>query len=173
MEPQPDEQAVRSRADLVTAIILVLLGVAVVYMSWTMPRLEARRIHPSTIPGLVPFFLGAALTLCGSLLALRSWRMDAPGGWHGLARLLVSWQAVRVAGVLGLALVFTLLLVGWLPFWAAAMIFIFSFIVLFETVLADEPIPLVRSALWALGIAVVAGGGIFYVFERIFLVRLP
>ena len=173
LENPSDEIAIRARADLIAALVLVALGLVVVYMSWTMPRLEARRIHPATIPGLVPLCLGVALTLCGSLLALRSWRISAPGGWHGLARLLVSWQAFRVGAVLTLALVFTLVLVGWLPFWAAAMIFIFSFIVLFETVLADEPIPLLRSALWALGIALVAGGGIFYVFERVFLVRLP
>src|SRR5690606_21522898 len=109
----------------------------------------------------------------GGLLAWRSWRIEAPGGWQGLAQLLLSWQAFRVGAVLVLALVFTLVLVGWLPFWLAAMLFIFTFIVLFETVLADQPIPLLRSALWALGVAVLAGGGIAYAFTRIFLIRLP
>ncbi|MHA6689419.1 tripartite tricarboxylate transporter TctB family protein [Devosia sp. A449] len=173
MTIQPDEQGVRARADLVAAIVLVALGLAVFYMSWTMPRLEARRINPATIPGLVPMILGAVLTLLGGLLAWRSWRIEAPDGWRGLAQLLVSWQAFRVGAVLGLALVFTLVLVGWLPFWLAAMLFIFTFIILFETVLADQPIPLLRSALWALGVAVVAGGGIAYAFTRIFLIRLP
>src|SRR5690606_27508065 len=47
-----NEAAIRARADLITAIVLVLLGLAVTYASWTMDRLEVRRIHPSTIPGL-------------------------------------------------------------------------------------------------------------------------
>jgi putative tricarboxylic transport membrane protein len=80
---------------------------------------------------------------------------------------------LRVFVILGLALVFTLGLMGRMPFWLAAGLFIFAFIVLFETVLADEPKPLISSLLWALSIAILGGGGVYYVFERIFLVRLP
>lgn len=167
------EDATRARADLITAVVLVILGIAVVYASVTMDRLEVRRIHPSTIPGLVPMFLGAALTVCGTLLALRSWRLQTAGSGAALVRTLLSWQAVRVLTILALALVFTLGLMGRMPFWLAAGIFIFAFIVLFETILADEPKPLVSTLLWATGIAAVGGGGIWYVFERIFLVRLP
>ncbi|MFN4211974.1 MAG: hypothetical protein ACK4G5_15505, partial [Devosia sp.] len=60
--------AIRARADLITAVVLIALGLLVTYLSWTMPRLEARRIHPATIPGLVPIMLGVLLTLCGGLL---------------------------------------------------------------------------------------------------------
>lgn len=168
-----NEAAIRARADLITAIVLVLLGLAVTYASWTMDRLEVRRIHPSTIPGLVPIFLGIGLTLCGSLLLYRSWRLARPGSGAALLHALFSWGAVRVLSVLGLALVFTLVLMGRMPFWLAAGLFIFTFIMLFETILADQPKPLVATLLWALGIAAVGGGGIWYVFERIFLVRLP
>lgn len=176
LQPSADDstdRAIRARADLLTAVVLVGLGLAVVYLSWTMPRLEARRIHPATIPGLVPLMLGAMLTLCGALLGLRSLRLEAQGGWNGLARLFRTQQARRVLAVLALALVYTLVLVGWLPFWAASMIFIFSFIMLFEVYLTDTPIPLWRSVLWAMAIAIVGGGGIYLAFARIFLVRLP
>jgi hypothetical protein len=171
--PAPTEDAARVRADLVTALLLVALGLAVSYFSWTMDRLEVRRINPATIPGLVPMILGAALTLCGALLAVRSWRIDKKGGGAALLRALVSWQSMRVLAILALALVFTLVLMGRMPFWLAAGLFIFTFIVLFETAMADEPKPLVATLLWALGIAAAGGGGIWYVFERIFLVRLP
>jgi len=171
--PAPSEAAVRARADLLTALVLVALGLAVLYLSWTMDRLEVRRIHPSTIPGLVPLVLGAALSLCGALLAWRSWRLATPGSGAALLRVLLSWTALRVAVVLALALVFTLGLVGRMPFWLAAGLFIFAFILLFETVLADEPRPFLVSLFWALAIAVAGGGGIYYVFGRIFLVRLP
>ena len=167
------DEGVRARADLLTALILVGLGCVVIYLSWTMPRLEARRIHPSTIPGLVPFFLGIGLAFCGGLLALRSWRIQAPGGWQGLFGLLKTREALRVGVLLALALVHTLVLVGLIPFWAAAMLFIFAFIMIFETWLSDGPAEPLKSALWALAIAVVGGGGIYLVFERIFLVRLP
>jgi hypothetical protein len=167
------EDATRARADLITSIVLIVLGVAVFYFSWTMDRLEVRRISPATIPGLVPMILGVALTLCGSLLAWRSWRIQIPGSGAALLSQLVSWPAIRVLAVLGLALVFTLVLMGRMPFWLAAGIFIFTFIVLFETVLADTPKPLVATLLWAVGIAAVGAGGIWYIFERIFLVRLP
>lgn len=167
------EQAIRARADLITAFVLVALGLVIFYLSWTMPRLEARHIHPATIPGLVPLILSMALTLCGALLALRSWRIEAEGGWRGLAGIFRTRQALRVFVILGLALIHTLILVGWLPFWAAAMLFIFAFIMIFETWLADTPANPLSSLAWAIAIAVLGGGGIYLVFERIFLVRLP
>lgn len=175
MDSQTDagENALRARADLLTAIVLVALGVAVFYLSWTMPRLEARRINPSTIPGLVPIALSIALTILGALLAWRSWRIEAPGGWQGLAAALTGAAARRVWVVLALALIHTLVLVGWLPFWAAGMLFIFSFILVFELWLTHGPVTPLRSLLWATAIAVIGGGGIYLVFERIFLVRLP
>lgn len=173
MQEHADETATRARADLLTALLLVALGLVLFYLSWTMPRLEARRIHPSTIPGLVPIALSAALTLCGGLLAWRSWRLPAQGGWSALGKAVTGKAARRVGAVLALALLHTLVLVGWLPFWAAAMLFIFSFIVVFELWLTDGPLTPLRSLVWAAIIAVVGGGGIYFVFERIFLVRLP
>ena len=171
--PDEDRDPARIRADLITAIVLVVFGLTVTYFSWTMDRLEVRRIHPATIPGLVPLFLGIGLTFCGGLLGLRSARLDVKGGGAALIRLLVSWQAVRVLAVLGLALVYTLGLVGRLPFWLATAIFVFSFIAVFETVLADRPGSLPRTLIWALVVALGAGFGIHYVFGEIFLVRLP
>jgi hypothetical protein len=163
----------RIRADLIAALVFIALGLVVTYFSWTMDRLEVRRIHPSTIPGLVPLILGMMLTLCGGLLAIRSVRLDVRGGGAALVRALVSWQAVRVFAVLGLALVYTLVLVGRVPFWLASALFVFSFITLFETVLADRAESLPRTLIWALLVALGAGLGVQYVFGEIFLVRLP
>lgn len=169
----PSDDVVRARADLIAAIVLVALGLAVTYFSWTMDRLEVRRIHPSTMPGLVPLFLGVALTLCGGLLTVRSARLSHPGAGPALIRLLLSWPTMRVLSVLALALVFTLGLVGHMPFWLASSLFIFVFIVLFETVLADTPGSLPRTLIWGAVVALGAGVGIYYVFGQIFLVRLP
>ncbi len=173
MQTQNDEASGKASADLLMALVLVALGLAVFYFSWTMPRLEVRRIHPSTIPGLVPIFLGAGIALCGALLAWRSYRLLTPGSWAALGRILTSFAARRALIALAMGLFYALVLVGTLPFWAASGLFIFSFIVVFEVWLADPPTPLWRSMLWAALIAAVAGGGIYFVFARIFLVRLP
>lgn len=167
------EDAIRVRADVITALVWIALGLTITYLSWTMDRLEIRRIHPSTIPGLVPLFLGAGLTLCGVLLAMRSVRLEVKGAGAALLRLLLSWPSVRVGAVLAMALFYTLVLVGRMPFWLASALFIFTFIVLFETVLADRPGSLRRTLFWAFVVALAAGIGVHYVFGQVFLVRLP
>ena len=41
-------------ADRLTAIVLLVIGLALLVGGWTMDRLEVRQIHPASIPGLVP-----------------------------------------------------------------------------------------------------------------------
>jgi len=173
MRTETGEQGVRARADLITAIVLVAVGLFVFYHSYNMPRLEARRVHPSTIPGLVPMLLGLALVMLGGLLGWRAWRIEAPGGWRGLIGLFGTMAAARVFAAILLVLVFTLGLMGWLPFWAASIIFIGAFTLTFEVLLSDAPLPFGRSLFWASATAIVCGGGIYYLFAEIFLVRLP
>lgn len=167
------EQGIAARADLITAIVLVAVGLFLFYESFTMPRLEARRIQPFTFPGLVPMLLSAVLTGLGVMLGIRAWKIKAPGGWTALLSLFGSMQAARVTAAAFLVLVFTLGLIGRIPFWAASMLFIFTYIITMEVVLTNEPVRLGRSAFWALVTAIVCGGGIYYLFASIFLVRLP
>lgn len=161
------------RADLLAGLFFIVLGAAILYGSWTMPRLEVRRIHPMTVPGLVPGLLSIALIVCGSILAFRSWRAPAPGGWSELGRAVVSEAARRALAVIVLVLIYTLGLVGLVPFWAATAAFVFAFIVVFEIWLATVKRPWVASLLWAAGLAVTASAAVTLVFERAFLVRLP
>lgn len=67
------------RADLVAAVLWVVLGTAVVAMAASMDRLERLGINPYTIPGLVPALLGSALVVFGVVLGIRAWRTPAPG----------------------------------------------------------------------------------------------
>lgn len=173
MQSEENEQGIRRRADLVSAVVLVIIGLLIFYLSYEMPRLEARRIHPSTIPGLVPMILGAALAALGLALGIGAWRAEAAGNWSDFFRIFRTRAAARVGAGLGLVLIYALGLVGLMPFWAASMLFIFVFIITMEVFLAVEPVPLLRSALWALITAVVCGGGIYYLFAVLFLVRLP
>ena len=162
------------RADLLTGVVLLVLGVAVIWMSWEMPRLEVRRIHPATVPGLVPGLLGIALAICGAILTLRSVRVAGDGaGWRGFGGQVLTPEAARVGTTLALALIYALVLVGWLPFWAATTLFVFTFIVVFERVFVVSPLPLWRTLLTAAIQAVLVGVTVSLVFELGFLVRLP
>ena len=161
------------RADLLTAIVFIVLAAAMLYGSWTMDRLEVRRIHPFTAPGVVPGLLSAALLLCGIVLAIRSLRLPAPGGWTSLAAAVTSGAAGRVGMVLVLTLTYTLGLVGLVPFWLATGLFVFAFILVFELWLAEPRRRLAQSLPWALGLAIATAAIVTLVFERAFLVRLP
>ncbi|NYS26167.1 tripartite tricarboxylate transporter TctB family protein [Rhodobacteraceae bacterium 2376] len=162
------------RADLLTGVILLVIGVAVAWASWEMPRLEVRRIHPATVPGLVPGLLGIALAICGAILAARSVRVAADGaGWRRFGATFLTTSAARVAATMVLALGYALVLVGWLPFWAASAAFVFAFIVLFERVFASSPHPLWRTVLTAGVQAIIVGVTVSVVFQTGFLVRLP
>lgn len=160
-------------ADLITAVLLVGAGVFIFLEAYNMPRLEARRIEPLTIPGLVPMALAAALVILAAMLAWRSVRTVDRSSWPDLLSILRSREALR-AGAAGLAiLILSLVMIGRMPFWLASMLFIFGFIILLEVFLSDEPVPLLHSAAWAAVTAIVAGGGIYLLFAQIFLVRLP
>jgi putative tricarboxylic transport membrane protein len=171
-----DDQSTRHmvRADLLMGLVLLALGLAVAWMSWEMPRLTTRGIHPATAPGLVPGLLGLALAFCGAILAGRSLHVlgDAPG-WGGFLRLFRTIEAARAASALALAAFYALVLVGWLPFWAATMAFVFAFILVFERGFAQSDHPIWRSVLTAAAQAVVVAVVVTLVFERGFLVRLP
>jgi len=139
-----------------------------------MPRLEVRRIHPATVPGLVPGILGVTLAFCGAILALRSVRASADAaGWRIFGGIFVSPEAGRVGTALALALIYALVLVGTLPFWAATALFVFAFIVTFERAFSISRFPLWRTLLTAAIQAVIVGVTVTLVFELGFLVRLP
>ncbi len=166
-------KAAMNRADLLASLAFLVLGAFVFYGSWTMPRLEARRINPLTAPGLVPGLLSAALIVCGLVLCLRSLRAATPGGWAALRTMVISPMSGRALAVVALALVYTLGLIGLMPFWAATAIFVFCFILVFEVWLAAPRRPLIQSLPWAAGLAVVTAAAVTLAFERAFLVRLP
>ncbi len=60
------------KADFITGIVLILIGVYVIIESWRMPRLEHLQVHPLSVPGLVPAFLAIVIILFAVQLVLRS-----------------------------------------------------------------------------------------------------
>lgn len=163
-----------NRADFLGGVFFVLLGLAIIYMSWTMPRLEMRGIHPSTIPGLVPGLLGILLTICGLLLGIKGFAGSRDKeGWADFWSMFTSTEAKRLAVIAGLTLFYSLGLVGRVPFWLATGLFVFATIVAFEVWFNDNPKPLVRSMIMAAIQAVIVAGVITAIFQYGFLVRLP
>ena len=148
-----------ARADRVTAVILLGLGIAMVWAGWTMDRLEVRRIHPASIPGLVPMLLGVALALCGGLLFRSARDPEANAAQGSLADL--GWAAT-------LCLAYAMVLVGNLPFVLATAIFVAAFLVLFDRDRALGP-RFVTALLYGGGVAAAVAA----LFRYAFLVRLP
>lgn len=159
-------------ADIGVAVILLAIGIAQFVGGLTMDRLEIRKIHPASIPGLVPIFLGlamagmAAMLIVGQMRALRAGTPDTGDGF-------TRDEIRRLGAVGGLCLVYALVLVGNVHFWLASSLFVGVFTALFEPA---GPISRQRRLLRfaAVGVfAVLIGGAISLMFESAFLVRLP
>jgi len=165
-----------ARADLITGIVLILLNLYVIIESWRMPRLEHLKVHPLSVPGIVPAFIGTVLILFGIVLVIRSIKR---GGYRlGFARDRFS-QAIKNPGNQRLMLTTFLtvgyagFLIGTLPYGLATGLFIFVFILLFEW---KRGIPLSqqrKGIITAAVIAILSSAAITFVFERLFLVSLP
>ena len=167
------EPQVGPAAELHDAIGWLLLGGLVVFGSVTMDRLEQQGINKYTVPGLVPGLLGIAMLLLGGVLALRSWRR---GALHAPRAPFDAAEAKRLAIVVALIVVFSVALVGHgLPFWIAAAIYVIASILILQ---APQRARLgrklgVRDVAFAAAVGIGSGVIITYVFQELFLVRLP
>ena len=159
--------------DLRASIGWLALGIAILIGSITMDRLERQNINPYTIPGLLPGLLGIVMILLGVLLGLRSWRrggllMRRPAAARGFVQ--------RLALVLGLIVFYAVVLVGHgLPFWLASAVFVTASIIVLQAPQRHETgrgLSL-RNVAVALAIGLGTGGVVQYVFQALFLVRLP
>lgn len=164
-----------ARRDFYTALVLTAFGAFVLVESIRMPRLEELGVNPYTVPGLVPGVLGVVLMIFGAILLVRSLRQQAPDGAPATASpgdgdsVVVTRLLLAIAVTVGYGAV----LVGWLPFTLATFLFVTGFITLFETRAPDRRRSFVRIASVAAVEGVLVAYAVTFVFERIFLVRLP
>ena len=174
MEAEDDEVA-SPRADLIAAVIWVVFGLAVTIGAWRMDRLEKLSINPYEVPGLVPFFLGCAITVLGVMLLIRAW---AQGGWQApMASATAHDPSLlrHMALVFGGSLFYALVLVGTgLPFILGTFLFITVFIGVLDRQRQGEmgrsaAAQWVRAAIYGCCWSVLVALS----FEYIFLVRLP
>jgi hypothetical protein len=157
-----EEARPSARADLYGGAFWIALGAVIFIASWRMDRLERLGVSYFTAPGLLPGILGLIIIACGVILVARS----LP---EGLARqqrppLLFNRETLSRVGVtLALCLAFAIGLVGHgTPFWLAAALYLFAQIAVLEK-------KLLRAAL----VAPLAAVTIAFLFQYVFLVRLP
>jgi hypothetical protein len=166
---RPPSARTMVKADFVTGMIFVALGVATVIESLRMPAFVELHAEPYTAPGIVPGLLGAALALLGALLSTRAVAalpraQDGEGVDH-------AWPQIGAA--FALCVGYAGVLVSRVPFELATFLFILAFILTFE--LWDERLRprWRRQTTIAVAIAASISFGISYVFREIFLIRLP
>ena len=162
----------RRTVDSAVASILMVAGLAQLWGGFTMERLEIRRIHPASIPGLVPMFLGAAMFILAIIVFVASRREAAPKpddteNTFGVAEIRSFVVVALLAGIYALGLV------GNVHFWLASSLFVFTFIMVAEWQRLETNAARIRMGAIAAAIAVIVTGGISYMFETGFLVRLP
>ncbi|MAQ82817.1 MAG: hypothetical protein CMH12_06255 [Maritimibacter sp.] len=158
-------------ADRITAATLFALGAAMTWGGFVMDRLEIRQIHPASIPGLVPMILGAAMMLCATLLALSTRGLSAPDGTPDEGDAQGNWHDFGFAAAW--SCIFALLLVGTLPFAAAAAIYIMVFSGWYAWQAEDGQGRNAKRLILIAVYAVAVGVGVAALFRYGFLVRLP
>ncbi|MBW6398224.1 tripartite tricarboxylate transporter TctB family protein [Roseomonas sp. HJA6] len=157
------------RADLITAAVLFTLGVAIVQQAIAMPRFVEQSGTGLTAPGIVPGFYGVMIALLSLGLGLRA---VGRGGWavQGVATAGTGdGRRLAIAALLGV--LYSGVLVGRVPFWAASALFVFAFTTVFEWDQAPER--RLRRIAEAATIGLATGITVMLVFENLFLLRLP
>jgi hypothetical protein len=168
------------RGDAAVGIAWAILGALIGVASWRMDRLETMHINPWSAPGLVPGFLGAMMVVFGSALAWKSRASRTAAattgghaGAHADASAPTLSHAPRTLLAAGLCLAFAGGLLGrGLPFVLTAAAFVFVWIVAFQW--RTWPVTgRLRGVATAAAIAIGASAVIAYLFQAVFLVRLP
>ncbi|BBK31715.1 tripartite tricarboxylate transporter TctB family protein [Stella humosa] len=163
------------RTDLMTAIVVLAAALTVIRLALDMPTFTDRGGDPFTAPGIVPGFYGIVLAILGIALAARSIVRGAlrPGGGYVPSTTGFTHSSVsRLAAAVAICLVFSIGLIGRMPFWLAVTLFVTGFILLFEW--QDESTARrVRRVAIAVALGVATGIAVTLVFEKLFLVRLP
>ena len=166
-------------ADRIGGLTWFVFGVAVVYGSWQMDRLESMNIPPSTAPGVVPALQGLGFIAFALILMFRAQKRaivntyaaddttaEAPAEqdfyWK---RILLSWALCVGYGAV--------LLGSGVNYWALTAAFLFLHAVLLDDTEHVPARPTLRRIIVAAIVALSISTVVTLVFRYIFLVRLP
>ncbi len=163
------------KADFVTAVVLIVIGIAILIISIQMPTMADRNQSVFSAPGVVPGFIGVMIILLSFSMLLRSIRKRAIAELREGAipkGSLTQESTKRILTTIVLCLLYAFLL-GKLWFGVPTFAFIFAFILIFEY---DRKKPLsaqVKKLLVAALIAALTTAAVMLVFQKLFLVNLP
>ncbi|RJP64358.1 MAG: hypothetical protein C4535_17480 [Comamonadaceae bacterium] len=160
------EGGTTARSDLWGGAGWTGFGLLIVAASWRMERFESMGAQLYTMPGFVPGMLGGVVLLLGLVLMLRGWRRSLREAAAEPAERLINR---RIAITLVLTLVYAGLLIGRAPFWLVTGLFVAAFVAAF----APEDQAPRRRLLVAVATGVLTSAVVTFVFQHIFLVRLP
>jgi putative tricarboxylic transport membrane protein len=169
----PHEERLAPRTDLWVAAAFLAFSAAILTLAFRMPTYTDQGGQIYTAPALVPSFYGVVIGLLSLWLAVRAIRAGAlePAGTGERRETGNSNARFALAAVLGA--VFIVGLIGRMPFWLAAAIFVAAFVVAFEWRRGLDSRTRARRLGAALLIGLATGILVTLVFERVFLVRLP
>jgi hypothetical protein len=164
------------RADFLTSMILIVVGVAIVWISLEMPRYEDQGGSFLDSPGIVPAMLGILLTALSVVVFIRSIvNKGYKLGWNkaSLTAVLKDTRSVRMLVTIAFGVVYGLVMMRWLHFIAATLIFVFVFIVVFEYDLKKPFAVQWKVPVFAAVMSVATTAAVFGAFQYLFLVNLP
>lgn len=169
MDTPAEGGVVPPASDRLHGPLWVVFGAAVTVGALRIDRLEAQGVEWFAAPGLLPAILGVLMALAGVLISLRAWR-----GAVAPREEAEPGEARRVLVTLGLCLAFAAGLVGrGVPFGVAAGLYLFIHIAMLQWKDRGEAGTRGRGLALAAAVAVGAGLAVPFVFEQLFLVRLP
>jgi hypothetical protein len=183
------------RSEYVSAALFAAFGLIVAVASWRLDRLSNLNINPWSAPGLLPGVVGVLMIVLAGALALQASRSSAPAvaepgivesavAEPALAEPAIAEPAIAEPAVAGgwrrtlLAMAMCVLFAGvslghGLPFIVEGAVFILAFIVAFSWAEWRAQRRVARGFATSLLIAVVSSAAISWLFESVFLVRLP
>jgi hypothetical protein len=176
---------VSSRSEYLSAALWAAFGVIVMVASWRLDRLENLGINPWSVPGLTPGVVGALIVLLAIALAIQARcggaGSDAGPGTGPEAAGGIVESAGPADGSLGrtlaactLCLLFAGVSLGHgLPFVVEGAAFVFLFTTVFSWSQWRADGGVLRKLLITLVVSVLASVVISWLFESVFLVRLP
>lgn len=164
-----------ARADFVTSLFLMVLGIGVVAESWRMPRYTEFASSVWSAPGVTPGLIGLVLAILGAVLFFRT-RRSQPGEAPGEAASGgASWPQAAIA--LALCFGFAAILIGRIPFLLASFLFVMVFILLFDFIdnrdAYRDRLQSIRRLVTVVGVSGAAAWAISTIFQDLFFVRLP
>lgn len=160
------------RDAILDAALWAALGALILVASWRMDRLEALGINPWSAPGLTPGVVGALMIGLALVLAVQARRAAAADEPAAAAPPVGSARRTWIAATLCVTFAGITLGRG-LPFVVEGAVFIFVFTTVFSGSTWRESRQVARGLLQALIVAVLASTVIAWLFESVFLVRLP